>query len=455
MNESTEQQLRREIEELRRQLRAHEAHPGAPAEHWRPSGITISVLLLALAAVLIVGFFAGYLPLQRRDATVEAEAAQREKALPRMDVLRVSRTTIKSGITLPGTMQAITEAPLLARADGYLKTRAVDIGDHVHTGQMLAEIDAPELDQQIRQARAAIDQAQAAIDQAQASVQQAQANLAQGKTNLELARVTAERYKTLTAQGVVSKQDNDQYQAQLASQTANLQALEKAVAAQQSSQAAATANLAASKANLARLQELHGYLTVKAPFDGIITQRNVDIGALVTNGSTVLFRMSQSTTLRTFVNVPQLNANSVHGGQTAQLTLVNFPGRTFRGTVARVANALDPASRTMLTEVDVPNPEGVLFPGMYADVNFSDTSADPPLVVPASALIVRSDGAQLAAVSSDGVIHLRKITVGRDYGDRVEVLQGIDDGAVIVAAPTDAAQDGVKIVAVGAGSGQP
>lgn len=457
MNDSTEQQLRREIEELRRQLRdqhppAHDPHAGPPAQHWRPSGITISVLLLGFAVLLVVGFFAGYVPLAKRDSTVQAEAAQRDKALPRMEVMRIGRAPRESGVVLPGTMQAITEAPILARADGYLKSRSVDIGDHVRAGQVLAQIDAPELDQQIRQAQAAIEQADAAVEQAQASVEQAQANLARGKTDLELARVTADRYKTLTAQGVVSKQDNDQFQAQFTAQTANLTALQKAVSAQQSNVSATKGNAAAARANLARLQEIHSYLTVKAPFDGVITQRNVDIGALVSTGTTLLFRMAQISTLRTFINVPQIGANSVHVGQPASLTLNNFPGRTFHGAVARTSNSLDPSSRTMLTEIDVPNPSGELFPGMYADVTLNNTSADPPLVVPASALIVRSDGAQLAAVAPDGVIHLHKVMVGRDYGDRVEILQGIDNGATIIAAPTDAAQEGVKIVPVAAGA---
>jgi RND family efflux transporter MFP subunit len=452
MNDSTEQQLRREIEELRRQLRGrHDLHSGPaaghppsagyPDAHWRPSGITVTVILLALAALLAVGFFAGYAPLQKREATVQAEASQREKSLPRMQVIHIGRASSQSGITLPGTMQALTEAPLLARADGYIRTRSADIGDHVHAGQSLAEIDAPELDQQIRQA--------------QAAVEQAQANLNQGKTNLELARVTAERYKTLTADGVVSKQDNDQFQAQYTSQTASLQALEKAVSAQQSNLAATKASLNASRANLARLQEMHGFLTVKAPFDGVITQRNVDVGALVTIGSTVLFRLAQIGTLRTFINVPQVEANSVHLGQSAQLTLNNFPGRIFHGSVARTANSLDPASRTMLVEIDVPNPGGSLFPGMYSDVTLNNTTSNPPLVVPAAALITRTDGVQLAAVDPDGIIHLHKVTAGRDYGDRVEILQGIDSGATIVAAPTDSAQEGVQIVPVPIAPSQP
>ncbi len=459
MNDSTEQQLRREIEELRRQIREqdsqHGPHSGPPAEHWRPSGVTISALLFGFAALLVIAFFAGYLPLEKRDSTVQAEAAKREKALPRMEVMLIGRAPKESGVTLPGTMQAITEAPLFARADGFLKSRSVDIGDHVRNGQVLAIIDAPELDHQIHQAQAAIDQALAAVDQAEAAVEQAQANLTRGKTELELARVTAERYKTLTAQGVVSKQDNDQYQAQFVAQSANLQALEKALTAQQSSVVAAKGTVSGARANLARLEEVRSYLTVKAPFDGIVTQRNVDIGALVSNGTTLLFRMAQIGTLRTFINVPQIGANGVHVGQPASLTLNNFPGRTFHGTVARTANSLDPTSRTMLTEIDVPNPAGELFPGMYADVVLNSTMTDPPLVVPASALIVRSDGAQLAAVTADGVIHLHKVAVGRDYGDRVEILQGIDNGTTIVTAPTDSAQDGVKIIPVAAGNPQP
>ena len=222
------------------------------------------------------------------------------------------------------------------------------------------------------------------------------------KSNRDLARVTADRWKTLVAQGVVSQQENDQYQAQLASQNANVQALEKAISAQRS-------NLAASQANLARLQDVQGYRIVKAPFDGVITLRNVDVGALVSTGTTLLYRIAQTGTLRTYVNVPQANASSIHVGQPAQLTLSNFPGRRFAGTVARTANALDPSSRTMLVEVDVPNADGALFPGMYAEVDLSSARLNPPLLVPAQALIIRSDGAQVAVVQPDGSVHLQKV----------------------------------------------
>jgi RND family efflux transporter MFP subunit len=404
---------------------------------WRPSGITISAILLGLLVLLIGGFFAGYLPLQKREATVRAEADEREKALPRMPVMRVSRGSDANELKLPGTMQPITEAPILARADGYLKKRLVDIGDRVRAGQVLAEIDAPELDQQIRQAEAAVEQAQAAVEQAQA-------NLEQGKANRDLAQITADRWKALFARGVVPRQDSDQYQAQFAAQNANVQALEKAVSAQRS-------NVTAAKANLARLQEVQSYRIVKAPFDGVITVRNVDAGALVSTGNTLLYRIAQTETLRTYVNVPQANANSVHVGQPAVLTVSNFPGRSFKGTVTRTAKALDPATRTMLVEVDIPNRDGALFPGTYSEVDLSASRSTPPLVLPANAIIFRNDGAQVAIVQPDGTIHLQKVVVGRDYGDRVEILQDLAEGTTIIAAPGDAAREGTKIVPVAAG----
>jgi len=436
----TERQLRQQVDDLKRRLREQEEGlSGPPVKRWKPSAITIVAILLGLMVLLAGAFVAGYIPLQRREALVRAEAEDHGKDLPHMEVMRVGRSSIQSELKLPGTLQAVTEAPILARADGYLKKRYVDLGDKVRAGQPLAEIDAPELDQQILQAEAAIAQAQASLEQAQASLEQ-------GKSNRDLARVTAERWKTLAVQGVVSQQENDQNQAQLTSQNANVQALEKAIAAQRS-------NVAAAQANLARLQDVQGYRIVKAPFDGVITVRNVDIGALVSTGSTLLYRIAQTGTLRTYVNVPQVNASAIHAGQAAQLTLSNFPGRRFAGTVARTANALDPTSRTMLVEVAVPNADGALFPGMYAEVDLSTARANPPLLVPAQALLVRSDGAQVAVVQPDGIVHLQKVAIGRDYGDRVEIVQGIAEGATILMVPGDTAE-GAKIVPVDAAAGQ-
>jgi RND family efflux transporter MFP subunit len=415
-------------------MKQEETRSGTPSNLWHPSRSTISALLFGLLVLVVVAFVAGYLPLQRREATLRAEAEAQQKGLPRVVVMQVARATDQDGLKLPGTMQALTEAPILARADGYLKRRLADIGDRVTAGQILAEIDAPELDQQMHQA-------EAAIEQAQASMEQAQAGLAQGKANRELARITAERMKMLVEKGISPQQEGDQSQAQLAAQDANVQALEKAILAQRS-------NLAAVKANRARLEEVQGYRTVKAPFEGVITVRNVDVGALVSTGSTLLYRIAQVGTLRTYVNVPQASVNSVHVGQAATLTVSHLPGRSFRGTVARTAKALDPATRTMLVEVDVPNADGALFPGTYAEVDLRGTRSNPPLFVPAAAILFRTDGAQVAIVQPDRTVHLQKITVGRDYGDRVEILQGVSEGTTIVAAPGDTAREGATIVPV-------
>ena len=440
--ESTEQQLRRQVEELKRQLHqqqeghkdVHAAGHVVAAKRWKPSAVTISALLLGALVLLVGAFFAGYIPLQKRESLVRAESRERETELPHMEVMTVGRAPADSVLQLPGSLQALTEAPILARTDGYLKSRLVDLGDHVRAGQTLAEIDAPELDHQIQQA-------QASVEEAQASLAQAQASLEQGKANRDLARLTADRWSVLAAQGVVSQQDNDQYQAQLLAQNANVQALERGVMAQRS-------NVTASKANLARLDTLQSYRVVKAPFDGVITVRNVDVGALVTAGNTLLYRIAQLGTLRTYVNVPQNNAGSVHVGQAARLTFSDFPGRRFFGTVKRTANALDPSSRTMLVEVEVPNKDGALYPGLYAQVDLSSPRENPPLLVPSQALIIRTDGAQVAVVGDDGIVHLQKVAIGRDYGDRVEIAQGVAEGATIVAAPGDAAQEGAKIVPV-------
>ena len=397
----------------------------------RPSRRTILMLACGAVVVLVAAFLAGFLPRQQRQAALRAEADSQRKQAPRVDVIRVSRGSGQVTLVLPGTMQAITEAPILARADGYLKTRLADLGDRVRAGQVLAEIDAPELDQQIQQADAAVEQAQAAVEQAQA-------NLLQGQANRDLARITAERLRTLNERGITPQQDRDQAQAQLAAQDATVQATEKAIAAQRS-------NLAAARANAARLRSVDGYRRVTAPFDGVITQRNVDVGALVSNGNTLLYRIAQTATLRTYVNVPQSSVSAVHVGQAAALRLADFPGRTFTGTVARTARALDPSSRTMLVEVDVPNADGSLLAGSFADVELIGSRANPPIVVPASALVFRADGAQLAVVRPDNTVHLQKVSVGRDYGDRLEILSGVDEGTTIIAVAGDTAREGAKI----------
>jgi RND family efflux transporter MFP subunit len=343
----------------------------------------------------------------------------------------VERSLAGSGLQLPGNIQAVAEAPILARADGYLAKRLVDIGDRVRAGQPLAEIDAPELDAQVRQSKATVQQAQAAMGQALA-------NLEQGKSDMDLARVTAERWTKLASEGVASRQENDQYQAQYRSKQANVEALEKAILFQRSS-------ISVAEANVNRIERMQSYRIVKAPFDGVVTLRNVDPGALVVSGNTLLFRIAQTGSLRAYVSVPQSHASSVRPGQTARLTVSNLPGRQFTGTVTRNASSLDPASRTLLVEIQVPNPDSSLIPGMYAQIDLANAQTAAPVLIPSDALIVRADGAQVAVVLPDHTVRIQKIGVGRDYGDRLEVSTGLQGGETIIASPGDVTQDGMKV----------
>ncbi len=253
------------------------------------------MLLLGLAVLLIGAFFAGYIPLQRRDALVRAEEQEREKELPHMEVMRVGRSSIQSELKLPGTLQAVTEAPILARADGYLKSRFVDLGDRVKAGQPLAEIDAPELDQQIRQAEAAVDQAQASLEQAQASLEQ-------GKSSRGLAQSPPSGGRRSPRKASSRDRTTTSIRRSWFRRTPMCRRSKKRLWR-------SAAMWPQAKANVARLQEVQGYRVVKAPFDGVIILRNVDVGALVTTGTTLLYRIAQTETLRTYVNVPQDSAS--------------------------------------------------------------------------------------------------------------------------------------------------
>ncbi|HXE10971.1 MAG TPA: efflux RND transporter periplasmic adaptor subunit, partial [Bryobacteraceae bacterium] len=374
--ESVEERLRRENEELRERLRrlensVHGEISPAPLKLWRPSRLTITAICLTGLVLVVIAFLAGFLPFQKRSALIAKEAQDAAEALPRVEVIKVTRSARKTGLDLPGNIQAMTEAPVLARADGYIKQRMADIGDKVRAGQPLAVIETPELDEQVRQAGAT-------LQQARSSVAQAEANLRQGRSDLEFAKVTAKRWEHLVSDGSVSVQENDQYQAQYRSKVAEVQSLEQALDVQRN-------GVAVAQANLARFEKMKSYQVVTAPFNGVITLRNVDSGALVNNGATLLFRIAQTATLRTYVNVPQAYADSVHRGDPAVLTVSNLPGRQFAGTVARTADALDPASRTLLAEVHVPNREGLLLPGMYAHVELTSSRVDPPLLIPSDA----------------------------------------------------------------------
>ncbi len=432
---SVEEELRAEIEQLKRQLESQKpAH--ATGAHVldhppRPRRAAILGLLLLIAAIFVVAFFAGYEPRHRRELQLVAEAHVQKESLPEVSVMAATRAAVMGNLVLPGNIQAVTEAPILARAEGFIQRRYVDIGDRVTAGQLLAEIQAPELDQQVVQARAAVQQAQADLERATAALEQ-------GKANEALAKVTATRWNNLATRGVVSRQENDQYQAQYQAQAANVRALDRAVAA-------ARGNVAAVQANVSRLTDLQSYLQVRAPFAGVITLRNIDVGALVNTGSTLLFRIAQTNPLRTFVNVPQNSASDVRVGQTATLSTAELPDRKFNGLVARTANSLDPTSRTLLVEIQLPNPDGKLMPGTYAQVDLNLPRKDPPLLIPSDTLVVRPAGTLVALVDAKNVVHFQNIIVGRDFGDRIEVLSGLKDGQRVIVNPNDSVQEGVKV----------
>ncbi len=438
---TTEEQLRLEVEQLKRQLeeqkKRNSAH-GEP-ENKAPTFRALLVVIVLLAVLGLAGYYRGYVPRQRREQVLAAEAQNNSGALPLVNVVPVGRSSTTGNLVLPGNIQAVTEAPILARASGYVVKRYVDIGDRVKAGQVVAEIEAPELDQQIKQAKAAVDQANSAIQQAEASLQQ-------GQSNEQLARVTAERWKKLLDKGVVSRQDNDTYQAQWAAQQASVQALEKAVAA-------AKSNAAAMEANVSRLNDLQSYQTVRSPFAGVITVRNIDTGVLVTEGNTLLFRVAQTDRLRTYLNVPQADAESVRVGQPAKLVIPDLTGRSFPGVVARTSNALDPSSRTLLVEVQVSNASGLLVPGMYAQVDLSVPRKNPPLVIPGDTLVIRADGPQVAVIRPDDTVHYTPVQLGRDFGATLEVLSGVEEGQDVVVNPSDATREGAKVKPVRAEKG--
>jgi RND family efflux transporter MFP subunit len=431
---SVEEELRAEIEQLKRQLESHKpAHGGSHGleKRRRPRRSAILVLFLSIAAIFVVAFLVGYLPRHRRELQLIGESNTQNESLPEVSVMAATRAGVTDNLILPGNIQAVTEAPILARAEGFIQRRYVDIGDRVNAGQLLADIQAPDLDQQVLQARAAVQQAQADLERATAALEQ-------GKANENLAKVTATRWQNLSTRGVVSRQENDQYQAQYLAQAANVRALDRAVAASKSS-------VAASQANVARLAELQSYLQVRAPFAGVITLRNVDVGALVNTGSTLLFRIAQTNLLRTYVNVPQGDASEVRVGETATLSTADLPDRKFKGVVARTASSLDPTSRTLLVEIQVPNPDGKLLPGTYAQVDLNLPRKDPPLLIPSDTLVVRSSGTLVALLDAKNKVHFQGITVGRDLGDRIEVLSGLKEGQRVIVNPNDSVQEGVKV----------
>ena len=395
--------------------------------------------VLALFAILLVAIAAAVVfavaPRLARQKSLLASARADSVHMPVVAVAKVVRAKGAGALELPGDLIALNEVPIYARADGYMKQRLVDIAYRVKQGQLLAELDTPELDQQIRQAEASLSQARASEKQFDAAVVHA-------KAALKLSQLTLERWKKLSTEGVVAKQAEDEKQGDFDVKQAEVVSAEANVAAAKNA-------VAVSEANLKRLQELKGFSRIVAPFDGYITGRNSDVGLLVSAGSATreIFKIAQIDPMRIFVSVPQSYVEPVRAvaGKPAKLTVQQLPGREFTARVARSNAALDPQTRTMLTVLYVDNPKAELLPGMYAQVKFTLEDTFRPLVIPGDTVASKPDGPNVASVGADGKVHMRRIQPGRDFGSSMEVLSGVSDGEALVVNPTDEIREGVQV----------
>jgi len=375
---------------------------GEPAGPGRGPGALLRWFLIVFVIFAILGIYA----VSQRMSEHKALAQQTEQtAVPFVSVIHGTPIDTDSEMVLPGSLKPDVESPIYARTNGYLKKWYKDIGSHVQKGEILAEIDTPEIDQQLAQSRAELVTAQA---------------------NLNLSKLTATRYQDLIKTDSVSRQDLDNANGDFAAKQAMVQSAD---------------------ANVKRLEELESFKRVYAPFTGIITQRNVDPGTLINagNGGSAtkeMFDLAQIDPMRVFVAVPQSYSPSIHMGLKACLTLTELPQKNFCGQVVRTANSIDPGTRTLLTEVDVPNPAGTLLPGAYAEVHFDVKVTAQRLSLPINAILFRPDGSMVAVVGLDSRINLKKVTIGRDFGNALEILEGVDPSDRIVINPPDALEQG-------------
>lgn len=391
------------------------------------------ILVFVLVPVLALLGLGGYLHWR---TYADAAETQQEQAdfVPHVRTAVAQKIDAPVDLTLPGQTEAFDTANLYPRATGYIAERRVDIGSRVHKDDLLVRIAAPDLDQQLAQAQAQLGQNQAGVLQAQAQVQSAQANT-------KLANVTKYRETTLAVQGWETKQNADNATANFSVQTAGIANAEAGVAV-------ALANLKAQQATVDRLQALSAFEQVKAPFDGVITARNVDTGDLLTQdslGGNPMFSIVADDVLRIVVYVPQSSAIGIHDGVEAQVTVPEMPGHIFKGRVARSAVALQASSRSMRTEVDVPNPDHALRPGLFVNVTFSIPRQTPAVVVPDAALVFNANGLQVATVDADSTIHFQKVTIYRDFGTTAELRDGLTGGESLVLSPPTELADGSKV----------
>ena len=387
-----------------------ENHPqGSPARRW-----WIIVLALVIVAAIVVS---GILPRIHARADLDKETAQ--MAIPTVAVVHPKRGAPTQEVVLPANVQAYIDAPIYARTNGYLKHWYADIGAHVKAGQLLADIETPEVDQQLRQSRA---------------------DLATAEANLNLSKITATRYSDLLKSDSVSKQDADNAAGDFAAKQATVQS---------------------AQANVKRLEELQAFEKIYAPFEGVITARNTDIGALIDSGSsggtrTELFHIAQPDKLRVYVSVPEAYSQAAKPGLTADLALSEFPGRLFPGTLVRTAQAIDQTTRTLLVEIRVNNPTNTLLSGAYAEVHLKLPTPTSAFILPVNALLFRAEGLRVAAVTDGRHADLKQVTLGHDFGSEVEVVAGLTGDESIIVNPPDSivAGEEVRIAQPAAGSGE-
>jgi len=355
----------------------------------------------ALAAGLVIHFGIR----SRVNAEADVALATKEAAIPNVDVVHPAADAPSQEIALPGNTEAFIDAPIYARTNGYLKRWYADIGTRVKAGQLLAEIETPEVDQQLQQARANLETAQA---------------------NYNIAKITAARWEVLVSTGSVSQQETDQAKSALVAQKATV---------------------SASESNVRRLEELQSFENIYAPFDGIITARNTDVGALIDAGASApkeLFHLVAINKLRVYVAIPEVYSRAARTGATATLTLDEFPGEVFKGAIVRNANAIDSASRTLLTEVDVDNPQGQLLPGAYVFVHLKLPESTKFVTVPSNTLLFRKEGLQVGVVRN-GRVELVSVKMGRDYGNSVEIVSGLAESDSVIVNPSDSLMSNTQV----------
>jgi len=361
-------------------------------------------------AFIVIAIGLAFWGVSSRAGALEKVAREtRDLAIPTVEVVAPTPGAPQEELVLPGTMQPFSDAPIYARTNGYVRKWYVDIGTRVHAGQLLADIDTPEIDRQLDQARAALSTAEA---------------------NLRLAQTTADRYRDLMKTDSISHQDLDNANGGLEARQAEVEA---------------------ARANANRLDQLHAFGRIEAPFDGVVTARNTDVGALIDSGSHAkeLFHIAAVQRLRVFVNVPQTYSRSAKAGLQADITLAEFPGRRFTGVLARTSESIDVASRTLLTEFDVDNAKGELLAGSYADVHLKLGTESTTYTLPVNAVIFGSEGLHVATVGAGDAVVITPITLGRDYGNSVEVLSGLSGNERVIVNPPDsiAAGETVRLAA--------